>query len=371
MKHIKTIQLFENYNESYQPYIPPVLDALKSSLIEVLIYAFRGKAGSGVKILPSYSKRKIIQKLCAIARPNQSSLDYVSILAIRKQVDVLHLQQSYLFPKILTLLSIPSDKRPKVVITLRGGDTYVKPWYSKKWFDFYANYGNKVDAFVVMSQHQKMYLHQKWDVALSRIHVIPISFGETNNTNEKVADLTELRIVSAFRMCWEKNIAGNFRVIRQLKTQGIPVRYDLYGDGVDAGQVYYLVDKYDLKDIVYYHGRVSNDELKEKLKQSDFFLQLSHSESLGMSVIEAQSYGLPAIVSSSDGLPEAIKDGETGYCVNPYDIDAAANCLKELWSNPVLYDAFSKAAISYSHSKFSISNEVTALEALYKKLVNQ
>ncbi|MAL23601.1 MAG: hypothetical protein CMP05_00180 [Xanthomarina sp.] len=369
MKKIKTIQLFENYNESYQPYIPPVLDALKASLMEVLIYAFKGGASTGITILPSYTKRRILQWLYNIRYSNQSRLDYVSIMAMRKQVDILHLQQSYLFPKIISLLSLPSKKRPKVIITLRGGDTYVKPWYSEKWFDFYTQYGNMVDAFIVMSEHQKEYLNRKWQIDKQRIHVIPISFGHAFDASVKQVDTKVMRIVSAFRMCWEKNIAGNLLAVKILKDRGIHVQYHLYGDGADSGQAYYLIDKYNLQDCVAYHGRLDNSELKAQLKRYDFYLQLSYSESLGMSVIEAQSQGIPAIVSNSDGLPEVVVHNQTGFCVAPHDSEAAATHLLQLWQNPDLYKQFSQEAIAFSHQHFSVETEVEALRRLYKSLI--
>lgn len=367
MNKIKSIQLFETYGESYQPYISPVIQELKQSeLLDVSIVAFNKHTAVDYYI-PNYRKRLFKEKLYALT--HNSRLNYLEILCLEKQADIIHIQQSYLFSKLINLLKLPEANRPKIVMTLRGGDTYVKPWFSLKWQNFYANYGNSINAFVVMSKHQKDYLHHKWGVALERIHVIPISFGHAFEASVKQVDTTVMRIVSAFRMCWEKNIEGNLRVIKLLKERGIPVQYDLYGDGADAGQVYYMIDKYALNDFVNYHGRVENKDLKSRLKSYDFFLQLSHSESLGMSVIEAQALGLPAVVSNSDGLPEVVVHDKTGFCVAPHDSEAAASHLIHLWEHTDLYSQFSKEAIHYSHQSFCIAKEVHALELLYAKIL--
>jgi len=98
--------------------------------------------------------------------------------------------------------------------------------------------------------------------------------------------------------------------------------------------------------------------LKSELKHHDFYLQLSHSESLGMSVIEAQTLGLPAIVSDSDGLPEVIQHNQTGYNVKPYDVEEASEYIEMLWKNPKLYREFSQAAIINSQTKYSISKDI-------------
>ncbi|MDO6597676.1 glycosyltransferase family 4 protein [Oceanihabitans sp. 2_MG-2023] len=368
MNKIKTFQLFETYGEQYQPYIPPVIEALKQNkMLDVSVVAFNKSSTTADIIIPSYRERRFKEKLYALT--NRSKLNYLEIISLKQKVDIIHIQQSYMFSKVYNILQLPKENRPKIVITLRGGDTYVKPWYIKKWQDFYTHYGKLIDAFVVMSIHQKEYLHTKWKIPLNNIHVIPISFGEAFPVSEKKTETTILKVVSAYRMCWEKNIEGNLRVVKLLKEQQIPVQYEIYGGGADTGQVYYLIDKYNLSDCVTYFGSVRNKELKKRLIANDFYLQLSHSESLGMSVIEAQAQGLPAVVSNSDGLPEVVLDAKTGFCVSPNDIASAASHLIYLWKHPKIYKEFSKEAILYSHKNFNINKEVKSLKGLYCSLL--
>ena len=367
---IRISQLFDTYGDFYQPYIPPVMDALKKlPNFKVEIHAFQKTTNSEVQIIPSYYKRRFHERLNSLTNKSSVKLNYLEQQYLKDNVAIVHLQHSYLHTKLKGLLSLPKLERPKIIITLRGADTYVKPWVDKNWRNFYSNYGQNVDAFIVMSAHQKGYLHKHWNIALDNIYVIPISFGHSNACVAKSLSNEKVKVASAFRMCWEKNIEGNLRVIKLLKDQHIPVQYDLYGDGPDVGQVYYLIDKYDLNDCVNYHGRVANNDLKSHLLASDFFLQLSHSESLGMSVIEAQTLGLPAIVSNSDGLPEVVIHEKTGFCVAPYEIDEAVNYMLGLWQSPKQYAEFSGAAIAYSQEHFSIEREVADLSTLYQSII--
>ncbi len=363
---IRVVQLFESYPLFYQPYIPPVIAALgQEQSLELRINAFKGTADNGVEILPSYYKRKLKEKFYALR--HNTKLNYAEIQYIKQGVDVVHLQHSFLFSKVKGLLALPNNERPKIIITLRGGDTYVKPWLSEKWQDFYANYGNLVDGFITMSQHQKQYLNEKWGINPNKIHVIPISCVNPPEIQAKYPNSNTIKIVSAFRMCWEKNINGNLKVIKYLKDKGINVQYHIYGSGPDAGQLMFLIDKYKLQNNVTYHGKVENTRLKSKLHNSDIYLQLSHSESLGMSVIEAQACGLPAIVSNSGGLPEVIIDKESGYCVGTHETERAAEYIYELWKNKETYKVFSAKAIENSQG-FSVDVEVDKLTALYKKI---
>ena len=365
-KKIKIAQVFDGYSEFYQPYIPPVLEKLKERKeLSVEVFAFKKGAHPYVTYIPTYYKRKLKEKIYNVWSSGRKKLTYAEIIFLQEKFEVVHLQHSYLFPKVMGLLSMPIEKRPKVVVTLRGGDTYVKPWIQDKWKSFYRDKAKHIDAFVTMSHHQKNYLHEKWGVSLDKIHVIPISFGEKFKISPKNADREAIKIVSVFRMCWEKNIDGNLRVVKYLVEKGLPAQYHLYGEGPDAGQVCYLIDKYGLKNHVTYHGRMENKELKKQLCNSDFLLQLSHSEAFPTTVIEAQSNGLPALVSTAGGLPEAIVPNKSGYCIETHETQKGADHIEHLWRNPEIYLEFSTQSIENTQLKFSIENEAERLERLY------
>lgn len=370
-QYIKVVQVFESYPLFYQPYIPPVIEVIKEcDKIYLQLNAFKGKPDKGVFIMPSYSIRQFKEKWYALTNKTGQKLSYAEIKYKSEEIDVVHLQHSFLFPKVKGLLAISKNERPKIIITLRGGDTYVKPWLSKRWQAFYKNEADKVDGFITMSQHQKQYLHEKWGVCLNKIHVIPISFGSPKAVVPKYPNCDEIKIISVFRMCWEKNIDGNLRTVKQLKEKGYAVQYDIYGDGPDSGQVPYLIDKYKLSDCTTYHGKIENAKLKEKLTHYDFFLQLSHSEALPTSVIEAQAVGIPAIVANSGGLPEAILDKQSGYCVAAHDTENAANTIVTLWKDKKKYNLFSDKAIKYANTNFTVEMEAKKIIDLYHYIVN-
>ena len=365
--NIKIVYLFEPYPIFYQPYIQHVVRKMKMlNNIDFSIKAFvkNGEIDSNVEIFPSYFKRRLYKFF--FSKPSyKRHLSYPELRLFKN--DIVHVQHSFLILKLENLLKIDPLKRPKIVVTLRGSDTYVKPWKSKKWQQFYKNNANLVDAFIVMSSHQKIYL-EKWGVTADKIHIIPISFGETFKINPKKSSKNILKVVSIFRMCWEKNIDGNLRVIKHLKEQGQKIQYDMYGDGHDREQALFLVDKYGLNDEVKIHGRVPNETLSKQLHEYDFYLQLSHSESLGMSVIEAQAHGIPAVVSNAGGLPEIVEHNITGFVVDSFDIEKAANDMIQLYNSNEDYLKYSEAAIQKAQSNYHIDLEMERLMTLYNSL---
>ena len=370
MNKIKIVQVFDTYPLFYQPYISLVIDKLRvNDKIENTINAYNGVSDKKVKVLPSYYIRRVIERLYFVFNRNKPKLNYAELKYLKNKIDIVHIQHSYLFPKILGLLEIPKEERPKIVITLRGGDTYVKPWIDKRWLDFYKNSGNKIDMFITMSKHQKMYL-QRWGVNEKNIKVIPISFGAKVNSSPKQVNPKKIKIISAFRMCWEKNIDGNIRVIKNLVDKGYNVQYDIFGDGHDMGQVYYLIERYNLEKFINVKGKIDNEFFKEILPNYDFYLQLSLSESAGATIIEAQSKGVPCIISNSDGMPEMIIDDQTGYSIPYYDTITASAKIIELHKNKEKYYKFSKKAIEFVNSKFSVEQETKSLLDLYKNLID-
>jgi len=360
---MKLLYVYDKMPKTYQTYLKHLLEALKNKIgAKVLVYDNDNTAD--YKIYPKGLKIMFFRLFSMLKVFQLQPLD----LRIMSKFDIIHLQHSFLYPKCNYYYS-PGIKRPKIVVTLRGGDTYIKPWVFPWWKEFFEVKSEFIDAFITVSEHQKEYL-QKWGVSKDKIHVVPVSFGSKSLTEPKYPSKKIIKIVSAFRMCWEKNIDGNLKVIKFLKEQGYNVEYDIFGDGSDRGQLFYLIDKYNLEEVVNVHGKIENNIFKNKLSGFDFYLQLSLSEALGASVIEAQSMGIPAIISNVGGLPETILQEKSGFCIDSNDSHQAANHIIDLFKNREQYYHFSTRAIQYSNQNFTITNEFEKLNDLYKSLLN-
>jgi len=128
-RKIKVVQVFESFPAFYQPYITLLMECLeKEEGLLSQIYTFKGvkdNTFSNVNIIPSYYRRKLKEKIYALTHLNKPKLNYAEIIWLQKKVDIVHIQHSFLYLKVLGLLEQPSKDRPKIIITLRGGDTYM------------------------------------------------------------------------------------------------------------------------------------------------------------------------------------------------------------------------------------------------------
>ena len=78
---------------------------------------------------------------------------------------------------------------------------------------------------------------------------------------------------------------------------------------------------------------------------ADIFVHPSVREGLGIAPLEAMASGLPLISSTVGGIKDYAHDGETGFCLSPYDVDGFAKALMILSSDKSLRNA--KVAMRY------------------------
>ena len=86
-------------------------------------------------------------------------------------------------------------------------------------------------------------------------------------------------------------------------------------------------------------GSVRSVDLPRVLAEHDALIFPSWYEGEGMpgAVIEAMQAGMPVIASNWRSLPELVIDGRNGLLVPPRDVDALANAMLRLESDPELY----------------------------------
>lgn len=95
----------------------------------------------------------------------------------------------------------------------------------------------------------------------------------------------------------------------------------LVGGGGQTVELKKLAKLLGIEDRVVFVGQVPHEQVPSELEKIDIFVALSHSESFGVSIIEAGAASRPVVVTNVGGLPEVVIEGETGFVVeknNPY-----------------------------------------------------
>lgn len=124
---------------------------------------------------------------------------------------------------------------------------------------------------------------------------------------------------------------------------GIPeARYLILGRQTTRWQS--LVDDLGCSGRVILCDGLYGDELVAAYQQADVFLSSSIFELCPLVVVEAMAGGCPAVVTNVSGSQDMIHTGENGIVVEPGDIPAMANALRQLLEQPELREQYSQAA---------------------------
>lgn len=353
--------------EKYQNYLKILyLELNKLEHLNIRIDSYtKGDWEVGEYVFPSYKIRRLISMF--YFEKNKT----FEITRWLKNYDIIHVQDSFLFSKLLSMIDVA--KRPKIIVTLKGGDTYIKPWINKSWHHYYnldSEY-NLIDKFVVLSQNQADYLIQNWKVDSKKVVVSGLSSEvPVASVGRALLNKKKIKIVSVFRLVWEKNIFQSLLFIKKLKDFNINIEYHVLGHGPEMGQLMYLINRLNLSDIVIAHGYCEPKTVAAELESSDFILQLSISEALSVSLLEAQSIGLIPIVFSTGGIPEAVtQNGISSALMSELgDVDSLVEQFLEIIKNPDNYRVKSETALEVVRTKFTIKHEADRITSVYNSL---
>ena len=112
--------------------------------------------------------------------------------------------------------------------------------------------------------------------------------------------------------------------------------------------------------------RTSNLEIKNYFSQSRVYIGLAISDGLSTSMVEAMEQGTFPIQSANSAANLFIKNGSTGYIVDPWDIIGIANCIEKAVKDDQMVD---KAAIENLNSleeKYGYKTGLNLIKELYK-----
>jgi glycosyltransferase involved in cell wall biosynthesis len=141
------------------------------------------------------------------------------------------------------------------------------------------------------------------------------------------------------------------------------------GDGGLRGAMERLAGELGLGGAVTFTGLVPPDAIPELLGAADCLVHASYREGLPRAVVQGMLAGLPVIGYPLDGTPEVIEEGKTGFMVGPGDMDALAERILQLASDPGLRGRLGAAARERVRGEFSWQEMVKSIAALYDRLV--
>jgi glycosyltransferase involved in cell wall biosynthesis len=118
-------------------------------------------------------------------------------------------------------------------------------------------------------------------------------------------------------------------------------------------------------------GWVKDEAKDEALSRAAVFVLPSYSEGLPLAILEAMTYGLPVVSTPVGGIPMAVLDGETGFLVQPGDVEAIAQRIILLLNDPELRSRMGANAQRHVKEKFEVSAVIQQLFAVYDSMMSE
>jgi Glycosyltransferase len=173
------------------------------------------------------------------------------------------------------------------------------------------------------------------------------------------------RIVFVGRLDEEKSIHELIQAAAKLDP-ALDAHVEIIGDGEDRHRLERIARDLGIADRVTFHGRISDDELRDILTHGAVFAMPSRAELQCIAAMEAMASALPVVAANAMALPHLVHPGENGYLYEPGDIDEfAAHLTSVLTASPEQYTAMKKASEKIV-AKHSLEATTDIFEALYR-----
>ncbi len=86
-----------------------------------------------------------------------------------------------------------------------------------------------------------------------------------------------------------------------------------------------------------------------------------------MALLEAMAWGIPVIATPVGGIPELITHGENGLLVQPGDIPALTQALRDLAGNMELREKLGRAARARIDQAYALESVLGRLGKIYRR----
>ncbi len=106
------------------------------------------------------------------------------------------------------------------------------------------------------------------------------------------------------------------------------------------------------------------------LAAADVFLNLSiYLDPFPTVNLEAMAMGVPVVGTCFGGTPEAVRDGETGFIVNPFDVAGVADRTALLLGDASLRSRLGEAARRHVEARFAVETMAARYERTYAEVM--
>jgi glycosyltransferase involved in cell wall biosynthesis len=206
-----------------------------------------------------------------------------------------------------------------------------------------------VDGLVFVSSWARSALHE-WMPEAARVPEVIIPNFVRAVADHSVAPRADL--VSVGNLEAIKNHRYLFRVLAAARQKGHRYTLDVFGEGVERGNLLALAAELGLRDQVRLCG--FRRDVPDLLPGYRVYVHASYSESSSLAIMEAMGAGLPVVSSDAGALPELFDDPEHGRFWPIDDPQRGADILIDLLQSDAEVRRAGRAALERFRSDYDV-----------------
>jgi glycosyltransferase involved in cell wall biosynthesis len=253
---------------------------------------------------------------------------------------------------------------PPGLVCYRGGCLPLRDWFPLMFqMKLWRRWRGVFDLIVANSESVRLRLIAE---GIEPVKVIPNGVKPREARSAMSPDPT---VAFAGRLVREKGVGVLLRAFAKV-VQNIPTaRLVICGDGPERTSIERLAAVLNLTGSVSMLGFRPNEEVERLFREAWVVAVPSiWEEPFGHVVIEAMMNGIAVVASGSGGLGEIVRDGQTGFLVQPGDSDALAAALLTLLCNSSLALRLGSAAHDLAMAEFSQAKMIDRFLQSYQSL---
>lgn len=169
-----------------------------------------------------------------------------------------------------------------------------------------------------------------------------------------------------------KGVDYLIRAIHKIKSSNNNLKLVIVGRGELVSELSGIAQQLNLEREIVFATSVGDREIACYYAMCDVFVlpSISGPESFGIVLLEAMASGKPVIASDLPGVNEIVKNGITGYLVEPKNIEQLSQRILKIIKNDELRKKFGENSRRVAISEYNWENIVEKFEELYNDAIS-
>lgn len=135
-----------------------------------------------------------------------------------------------------------------------------------------------------------------------------------------------------------KGVGRALKTVQRLHQKGIPLVFDIIGDGAASGVFARQAQELGIGSCVRFHGALPRTALNEHYAQAHIMLfPTDSSEGWPKVLSEGMAYGVVPISGNVSSIPHYLGRFQIGRALDPYDVEAFVGAIEQYWTQPGLW----------------------------------